>query len=458
LDHSHRLAAPFSIALGTLILLALSSAVPAAATTSILADSTRIESWTLSNGLRVVSRHVPRANSIATTVCYRAGSATDPVGREGLAALLAEVDFMSAAGEVPERTRAEMAGLRPLGWSSRTTRHFAFFTEAARVAQFPGVLHQAALRMRGVTVSEDGLRAAIARVKRDLADQYAAHPDRELYYAIGDLAAGVTEDGIRRYGSGEGLKRVTSKEVQQRLASFYVPSNAVVSLIGNLDGIDLHRLIQNELGAIPAGSPPPPPADPKLRHGIHRMTQRGIAHPIGVVGILAPALGDSLHPSFYLNTMMIGSYLKARWDTPEPPLTARFQYIVLDDPELVRLYPPVGHTPGDSIAVAEELIYSLREMPPGMLDPGFYDNVRTGMDWLLGGPLPKELLPRIRVDPPSLITLSMSMATREMTGGETFWSDYRRRFAQEPLRDVDYWRAYFAKGSNRIELKLVPAR
>jgi hypothetical protein len=68
------------------------------------------------------------------------------------------------------------------------------------------------------------------------------------------------------------------------------------------------------------------------------------------------------------------------------------------------------------------------------------------------------LLPAIRTDPASLISVCVNMATREMLGGEAFWSDYRRRFEQEPLRDVDYWLVYFATRSHQVELKLLPGK
>src|SRR5438128_914951 len=243
-----------------LSLLALLASRPAAADPVTLADSTTIESWRLANGLQVVTRHLPRAKAIALTVCYRAGSALDPPGHEGLGALLAELDFTAAAGDVPDRTRAEMASLRPFGWGVKVTRRFALLSEGAGLERFPGVLHQAALRMRGVTVSEANLRDAVVNVKRDLAENYAQRPDRELYYAIGDLAAGANEAAVRRYGNGHGLDGMTVKEVQRKLASIYVPANAVLSILGNLDGLDLHRLVENEFGAIPSGTPLPPPA------------------------------------------------------------------------------------------------------------------------------------------------------------------------------------------------------
>jgi predicted Zn-dependent peptidase len=437
-----------------LVFLAFCPSLGLAAPT-LLADSTVVESWVLKNGLRVVTRHLPRASAASVTLAYRAGSADDPSGKEGLASLLAEIVLTAEAGEVPERTRTEMTSLRPLGWSLKTTRHHTAISEAADPKSFPGVLHQVAARLRGVTPTEARLRAAIASVKSDLADDYSKHPERVLYYTVGDLAAGVGKDAIERYGSGKGLERVTLKEVRQRLAAAYVPANAVLAVIGDLSAIDPRRLIEGEFGNIPAGPAPAPRPAPSMAGGNHRLVVRGLDRPFAALGVIAPALTDTLHPAFYLNAMLFGSYLKGRWDRPDPPLSTRFQYIVLDDPEVVRFYPPV--LASDSTSVAEELVYSLREMPPGTIDAEFYSRVRSGVGWLLGGPLPAELIPRIRTDPSSLLTLSASMATRELRGGDAFWSSYRQRLEAEPNPGVDHWREYFLTPANRVELRIAPA-
>src|SRR5438093_1542124 len=79
-----------------------------------------------------------------------------------------------------------------------------------------------------------------------------------------------------------------------------------------------------------------------LRPGLRQITRSDLASPLGVVGIIAPALTDTAHPEFYLNALVIGSLCKDQWDPPAPPLTTRFKYSALDDPDLVRIYPPVS--------------------------------------------------------------------------------------------------------------------
>ena len=95
-----------------LLAVLLLASFPGSVRAIALPDSTAAESWRLANGLEVRVRYVPGAVGVATTMAYRAGSAYEPAAREGLANLLAEIQFTAAAGDVPERTREEMDSLR----------------------------------------------------------------------------------------------------------------------------------------------------------------------------------------------------------------------------------------------------------------------------------------------------------------------------------------------------------
>ena len=443
-------------ALALSVTLALPRAARAETGPVTLPDSTVCESWRLPNGLGVTTRHVPRASAVSITVAYRIGNTGDPPGREGLARLMAEAAFTAAAGEIPERTRDEMESLRPLGWSLEVGSRSTLLTEIASPAQFPGALHQVAVRMRGVMVNDRSLRTALGTVKRELHEGYSGRADLALYYQVRDAAAGLPEGLSETYASGKGLQGIGVKEVRDGLAALYVPANAVLSLAGNLSGVDLHRQIEREFGALPSGaraSDPPPVA---LKPGLRQITRGDLASPLGVVGIIAPALTDTTHPEFYLNALVIGSLCKDVWDPPAPPLTTRFKYSVLDDPDLVRFYPPVSASTTESRLVPEEYLLTIREMPtPG---DDVYASIRLGVGWLLGGSLPFDALKRARTQPGTLLLLSTSMASRALAADDGFWADYRRRLEQTDGSSFDAWRNYFLALNHRASVLFSPGK
>jgi hypothetical protein len=434
---------------------ALAAASPAHAQAMRLADSTLAESWTLACGLKVVTRHVPRAGAVAITVCYPAGTDRDQEGREGLSALLAEVAFTAPAGTAPERRREEMDEIRPMGWVVKVTRRFTQLTENASHATFPGVLHQVCERMRGVTVTQSVLDAATAQVRRELATNYNDRPDRALYYLAGELSGGASFEAALRRGSGAGLQRLAARDVQRFLGDRFSPSAAVLSIAGNLQGYDVRRMLEYELGSLAAGDPAPPVSWGTLSSAQASIGRNDLPEPRGVIGVLSPNLDDPRHPGFYRFAVIFGSFCASRWGPPDPPLTTRFQYSLTDDPELARYYPPI--VVGQTRTLEEELRLTLADFMLAAPDSQTQTKLAGGVAWLVGGPLPRDLVLRMRQDPATLTALGSNLAARALYGDDEFWSTYRRRFESDPL-DFGAVSQWFTDPEHHVQLLFTPER
>ena len=59
--------------------------------------------YKLDNGLTVILRPVPTANSVAFVLLYNIGEDHDPIGKSGTAHLLEHLYVTSAAGDTPAR-------------------------------------------------------------------------------------------------------------------------------------------------------------------------------------------------------------------------------------------------------------------------------------------------------------------------------------------------------------------
>ena len=80
-----------------------------------------------------------------------------------------------------------------------------------------------------------------------------------------------------------------------------------------------------------------------------------------------------------------------------------------------------------------------------------------GVTWLLGDPMPPEILMRCARDPGVLGTLSSNQAVRELWGGEPFWSEYRGQFRPEHIKDFYTWVSYLLDPKNRVEVLIRPS-
>jgi hypothetical protein len=443
--------------LPVLLLASLLAAAPARAAITILPDSTVSEVWQLSNGLKVVIHHISTTHHVAMTLAWPTGSDADPPGLEGHAALLAELEFFSAAGDVPERTRAEMGTVRPSGWGLGASPRVTQISEIATLPQFPGVLHQLAIRLRGVTVTDSSLRRALASTSADVDARRRPTSTGELYGAARSLARGSWDpDGA--VNGAKALTKLKPAVLQDEMRKTFTPARGVLSLAGNLGGINIHALIENEFGSIPAGSPTPEPPVVKLSAMTHHYPRKGLSKPVGVVGIVAPALEDTLHPSFYFATLMFATSLAREWGPTSAPLGSRFQFSLFDDPEMVRLYPPP-----DSAGTAanpgfqDQVDAAARDLAAMIIPPDADASIVRAVSWLMGGTMPPEVLGRAARDPSVLGTVAQNQAVRELWGGEPFWSEYRRRFLAYS-HAYDYWLDWLLNRNHRVELVLDPAK
>jgi len=423
----------------------------------VMPDSTVLDIWQLSNGLRVVVRHVPRATYVAMTMAWPVGSDSDPAGQFGRADLLAELWMTSEAGDTPERTRDELDNLRPSGWDASASSRVTRFTEVVTRAQFPGALRQLARRLQGVTLSDSGVQRAIDELRKDGRARRAPTGNAELYAATRQLGRGGydpegLETGLRALGK---LRR---DELQALVSRTYVPAGAVLSLAGNVGEMNLRALVQNEFSTIAAGTRPPETATPSLKSGSLDLKRAGLRQPVGALAVIAPALDDSLHPSFFLNMLFLGSVAQRDWKAAPVPLTSRFQYSLFDEPELARFYPPID--PG--MAADSSADFEFNELVSGVGAMVFsseaFEGMLGGVGWLLGSPLPVELQVRARRDAGVLATLAGNQAVRELWGGEPFWAEYRRQLTPDPKLGFHVWVNYLLDRSHRVKMFLHPAR
>jgi hypothetical protein len=428
---------------------------PAAA--EVLPDSTVTDGWRLANGLEVRVRHIPGATGVVITTGYRAGLLDDVAGREGQSELLTHLYYYSAAGETPDRTREEMDSLRPLGWKVSTTQRVTSLTEVASLAQFPGVLRQVATRMRGVTVTQAGLTAAVDTVRRDMGSRTFGVTAHGLYWRVHALAEGVADEALLARASARGLTGLKLKDIAPLLQARFAPANGCLALAGDFSNMNIRTLIEREFGSIPAGSARPDSPPVVLRGGERSSIWPGLGRPVGVLGIVAPALDDSLHPSFYLAGLMVGLQLRRVSGNPPPTQPGRFQFSVFDEPELLRLYPDVPEDATSPATLGEVFDVIADDIGREIVNRDAMDNVRRGWDWLLGGPMPDRVRQQAIGTPGMLAPMTAGMVTRALWRGDAFWELYRRRFETTAVAPSAFL-AWMQDPAHQARLLLVPRK
>lgn len=433
-------------------LLAALLALPVSAGAQPESDGTTTR-WTLDNGMRVVLQDVPAAPGVAVTVAYPFGSERDPAGMEGLAALLAEVAFTAPAGDLPQRTRPEMPGLRPLGWGIKVTPRFTLLTEVMPPDHLPGLLYEVSLRMSALSVTRRSLEDAVASVLEDQRLRHGGDAAWSLRQGVRDVATVAAEPASASRGTG--IERLRPDDVRGRVAAALAPAGAVLTVAGPLGQQAVRELVVDLFGALPAGEPLEPVATAPLGGDSARVVMDGLERPCGALGIVGPAIDNPSHPEFYVHAVLIGAICSTVWGPPQPPVGAWFEFAVLDEPDLLRIYPPLppdARSPEDVVAVMGGV---LRGLMPNTVPVRHLQSVRNGVMWLVGGPLTGDIARQVARTPGIVYQLGQSLAARELTGGEAFWSVYRDRLSRVTM-DVRAWRRYFELPEHQVPVIALP--
>ncbi|MCA9537965.1 MAG: insulinase family protein [Myxococcales bacterium] len=280
------------------LLLALALATPAGALAAspppaAEAPKVDVETWSLDNGLTVLLSRDTRLPVVAVEVRYLVGAANERPGRSGFAHLFEHLMFQGSehfddeyftpfepiGGAVNGTTNSDRTN-----YFERVPREYlelALWMESDRMASLLPALTQQKL---------DNQRDVVKNERRQ------SYEDRPygmvwLYFAESLFPKGHPYDHTA-IGSHEDLTAASLEDVKGFFRQYYVPANAVLTVVGDFEPAQAKALIQKYFGGIPAGerAPKPEAAMPKLTKSIHRQETDEVKLPRIYLAWHTPAL------------------------------------------------------------------------------------------------------------------------------------------------------------------------
>ncbi len=289
----------------TLLLVAFP--LPAIAQVPPGAEAVQVEysEETLPNGLKVIY-HVDRSAPVAAVVMwYDVGSKHEEAGRTGFAHLFEHLMLFTGSRNVPEGqgwALLEAAGGRAGPdlngtTSSDRTNYFsqvpsnalelALWIEADRMATLDDALTQTKL---------DNQREVVKNERRQ-------GVDNQPYGLVGEKLLGHLFPAGHPYhhpviGWMEDLDAATLEDVRAFFRTYYVPSNAVLVVAGDIEVEEARGLVRRYFGGIPRGADPPPLRDaslpPRLGRQVREVVEDANAPaPAVYVGFRVPNARDA---------------------------------------------------------------------------------------------------------------------------------------------------------------------
>lgn len=220
--------------------------------------------FTLKNGLEVVLSVDDTLPLVSVVLAYQAGSIHEEPGKSGLAVLLENMMFMGSlnVGPMQHIGYINRVGGEP---SASTREDITYFSQTVPANHLALVLWLESDRMK--TLEIDAVKAE--RAKQSLLDDIirrkAAEPYLNSQLAFDQLLYPDFAHGHSVLGREDDIRRLDVGDVRAFYATYYVPNNAALIIVGNIDLAKTRAMVEKYFETLVPGRrlpvflPPRPP-------------------------------------------------------------------------------------------------------------------------------------------------------------------------------------------------------
>jgi predicted Zn-dependent peptidase len=216
-----------------------------------------IHSETLKNNLRVVLAPDATAPVVTVGVYYKIGFRLEPQGRSGFAHLFEHMMFQGSEN-APKMQHIKLINSSGGVLNGSTMYDVTNYYEAVPSNALERVLWLEADRMRALKVDEENLINQRDVVKEEvrvnvLNQPYGGFP----WLDMPPVAFRNWANAHNFYGDFADLDAASLADVQKFFRTYYVPNNAVLLLLGDVNPQEGLALAEKYFASIPAGAAPP---------------------------------------------------------------------------------------------------------------------------------------------------------------------------------------------------------
>ncbi len=248
---------------------------------------------TLKNGLRVIVKEDPRAPTVAQMVWYRIGSMDEVDGASGVAHVLEHMMFKGTPSVGPGEFNklVAAAGGRDNAFTSRD--YTAYFQQVPK-EKLAEMMRLEADRMRHLNVDPKEFAQEIKVVMEERRMRTDDNPQSKLFEQMNAVAFQAHPYRRPIIGWMNDLETMTAADAKAWYDTWYVPNNAFMVIVGDVNHKEAFALAEKYFGAIDARTLPArkPQVEPK-QDGTRRVNVKAPAElPVLIMGYKAPVLRD----------------------------------------------------------------------------------------------------------------------------------------------------------------------
>jgi zinc protease len=250
------------------------------------------EKYTLKNGLCVILARDSAVPVVAVYLLYKVGARAEEKGRSGFAHLFEHMMFQGSA-HAPKGVHFRLVESNGGVLNGSTHPDYTDYFELLPSNKLAVGLWLESDRMRSLAITPENLENQRAAVKEERRLSFDNQPyNTALIEKWPQLAYRNWSNAHSIIGSFEDLDAASVEDVAKFFKTYYVPNNAILALVGDLQPEEAHRLIEAYFGDIPPQPQPPPPdltepAGGGPRSAVHRDPLAQV--PAVIVGYPGPA-------------------------------------------------------------------------------------------------------------------------------------------------------------------------
>ncbi len=223
--------------------------------------------FTLKNGLEVILSEDDTLPLVSVVLAYQAGSIYEQPGKTGLAFLFENMMFMGSLNVGP---------MQHIGYVSRiggepnasTTEDLTYFYQTVPANQLALVLWLESDRMKSLEIDAAKAERAKQSLLDEISQRKAAEPYLDSLRAFDQLLYPDFAHGHSILGREEDILGLEVEDLRAFYATYYIPNNAALVVVGNIDMARTRELVEKYFETIPPGRKapfflPPRPPDKK---------------------------------------------------------------------------------------------------------------------------------------------------------------------------------------------------
>lgn len=247
----------------------------------------------LANGLRIIVKEDRRAPTVANMVWYRAGSVDETNGTTGVAHVLEHMMFKGTpsigAGEF-SRLVAEAGGRD----NAFTNKDYTAYFQQVPKEKLEQMMQLEADRMRHLTLSPAEFEQEIKVVMEERRLRTEDQPQALLFEQLGAVAFQANPYRVPVIGWMDDLKHMTAQDARDWYERWYVPNNAYLVIVGDVDHEEAFRLAEKYFGPLTARPlPVRRPQNEPEQVGIRRLVVKAPAElPVVLMAYKVPVVRD----------------------------------------------------------------------------------------------------------------------------------------------------------------------